>query len=54
MFVPASGRPFSVVRTLKGYQPELVSHTLSLTARLDMDGYSLASIISILAAEGAA
>lgn len=54
VFVPASGRPFSVVRTLKGYLPELVSHTLSLTARLDMDGYSLASIISILAAEGAA
>lgn len=54
VFVPASGRPFSVVRTLRGYQPELVSQTLSLTARLDMDGYSLASIISILAAEGAA
>ena len=54
VFVPVSGRPFSVVRTLNGYQPELVSHTLSLTARLDMDGYSLASIISILAAEGAA
>lgn len=54
VFVPASGRPFSVVRTLRSYQPELVSHILSLTARLDMDGYSLASIISILAAEGAA
>lgn len=54
VFVPASGRPFSVVRTLKDYQPELVSHTLSLTARLDADGYSQASIISILAAEGAA
>lgn len=54
VFVPASGRPFSVVRTLKGYQTELVSHTLSLTARLDADGYSQASIISILASEGAA
>ena len=54
VFVPASGRPFSVVRTLNGYQPELISHTLSLTARLDADGYSQASIISILAAEGAA
>jgi hypothetical protein len=54
VFVPASGHPFSVVRTLKGYQPELVSHTLSLTARLDADGYSQASIISILASEGAA
>lgn len=54
VFVPASGRPFSVIRTLNGYQPELVSHTVSLTARLDADGYSQASIISILAAEGAA
>lgn len=54
VFVPASGRPLSVVRTLKGYQPELVSHTLSLTARLDAAGYSQASIISILASEGAA
>ncbi|RSK63077.1 conjugation system SOS inhibitor PsiB [Enterobacter huaxiensis] len=54
VFVPASGRPFSVVRTLKGYQTELVSLTLSLTARLDADGYSQASIISILASEGAA
>ncbi|KML22902.1 plasmid SOS inhibition protein B [Leclercia adecarboxylata] len=54
VFVPASGRPFSVIRTLSGYQPELVSHTVSLTARLDADGYSQASIISILAAEGTA
>ncbi|HHA1672085.1 TPA: conjugation system SOS inhibitor PsiB [Enterobacter roggenkampii] len=53
VFVPASGRPFSVIRTLSDYQPELVSHTVSLTARLDADGYSQASIISILAAEGA-
>jgi hypothetical protein len=51
VFVPASGRPFSVIRTLNGYQPEPVSHTVSLTARLDADGYSQASIISILAAE---
>ncbi|HHT2664501.1 TPA: conjugation system SOS inhibitor PsiB [Citrobacter freundii] len=54
VFVPASGHPFSVTRTLSGYQPELVSHTVSLTARLDADGYSQASIISILAAEGVA
>ena len=54
VFVPASGRPFSVIRALSGWQPELVSHTLSLTARLDADGYSQASIISILVAEGAA
>ncbi|WP_447088487.1 conjugation system SOS inhibitor PsiB (plasmid) [Enterobacter asburiae] len=54
VFVPASGRPFSVIRTLSGYQPEVISHIVSLTARLDADGYSQASIISILAAEGAA
>ncbi|MDM2857182.1 conjugation system SOS inhibitor PsiB [Citrobacter sp. Cpo071] len=54
VFVPASGRPLSVIRTLSGYQPELVSHTVSLTARLDADGYSQVIIISILAAEGAA
>lgn len=54
VFVPASGRPFSVIRTLSSYQPGLVSHTVSLTARLDADGYSQASIISILAAEGEA
>ncbi|HHI2555014.1 conjugation system SOS inhibitor PsiB [Klebsiella aerogenes] len=54
VFVPASGRPFSVIRALSGWQPELVIHTISLTARLDADGYSQASIISILAAEGAA
>lgn len=53
VFVPVSGRPFSVVRILSGYQPAPVSHTVSLTARLDADGYSQASIISILAAEGA-
>lgn len=53
VFIPASGRPFSVIRTLKSYQPELISHTLSLTARLDADGYSQASIISIMLTEGA-
>lgn len=53
VFIPASGRPFSVIRTLKSYQPELISHILSLTARLDADGYSQASIISIMITEGA-
>lgn len=53
VFIPASGRPFSVIRTLKSYQPELISHTLSLTVRLDADGYSQASIISIMITEGA-
>ncbi|QFI19966.1 conjugation system SOS inhibitor PsiB (plasmid) [Klebsiella aerogenes] len=52
MFIPASGQPFSVIRTLSGYQPELVSQTVSLAARLDADGYSQASIISILTEEG--
>ena len=53
VFVPASGRPFSVISTLPAYSPEAISHTLSLTASLDADGYSQASIISVLAMEGA-
>lgn len=52
VFIPASGRPFSVVRTLSAWSPEVITHTLSLTARLDADGYSQASIISILTEEG--
>ncbi|SUG44909.1 PsiB protein [Salmonella enterica subsp. arizonae] len=35
------------------WSPEVISHTLSLTARLDADGYSQAGIISVLAMEGA-
>ena len=53
VFIPSSGRPFSVISTLPAYSPEVISHTLSLTARLDADGYSQASIISVLAMEGA-
>lgn len=53
VFIPASGRPFSVLRTLTTWTPEVISHMLSLTARLDADGYSQASIISVLAMEGA-
>ncbi|SUG35905.1 PsiB protein [Salmonella enterica subsp. arizonae] len=53
VFIPASGRPFSVISTLPTWSPEVISHTLSLTARLDADGYSQASIISVLAMEGA-
>lgn len=53
IFIPASGHPFSVVRTLPAYLPDVISHTLSLTARLDDDGYSHNSIISTLAEEGA-
>lgn len=53
VFIPASGRPFSVLRMLPAWNPEVINHTLSLTARLDADGYSQASIISVLAMEGA-
>ena len=30
VFVPASGRPFSVISTLSDWSPEAISHTLSL------------------------
>ena len=50
---PASGRPFSVISTQSDWSPEAISHTLSLVARLDADGYSQASIISMLVMEGA-
>ncbi|TXC44916.1 conjugation system SOS inhibitor PsiB, partial [Salmonella enterica subsp. enterica serovar Weltevreden] len=42
-------RPFAVICTLPAWPPEVISHTLSLVARLDADGYSQASIISVLA-----
>lgn len=54
VFIPVSGRPFSVLRTLPAWSPEVITHTLSLVAHLDADGYSQASIISVLAMEGAA
>ncbi|EBW5252876.1 conjugation system SOS inhibitor PsiB [Salmonella enterica subsp. enterica] len=54
VFIPVSGRPFSVIRTLPAWSPEVITHTLSLVAHLDADGYSQASIISVLAMEGAA
>ncbi|ECE0473259.1 conjugation system SOS inhibitor PsiB [Salmonella enterica] len=53
VFIPASGRPFSVIRTQITWTPEVICHTLSLVASLDADGYSQASIISFLAEEGA-
>lgn len=53
VLIPASGRPFSVIRTLPEFDTALINHTLSLVARLDADGYSAASIISILAMERA-
>lgn len=52
VFITASGHPFSVVRTLPAFSPDIINHTLSLAARLDADGYSAASIISILLPEG--
>ncbi|HAW0256296.1 TPA: conjugation system SOS inhibitor PsiB [Escherichia coli] len=52
VFIPVSGRPFSVICTQPAWSSEVISHKLSLAARLDADGYSQASIISILAAEG--
>lgn len=54
VFITASGQPFSVVRTMLAFSPELINHTLSLVVRLDVDGYSASSIISILAMEGGA
>ncbi|EAA2780256.1 conjugation system SOS inhibitor PsiB [Salmonella enterica subsp. enterica] len=52
VFIPATGRPFSVVQTLTIWEPKAINHTLGLVARLDADGYSQASIISVLATEG--
>lgn len=46
-------QPFSVVRSMEAFNPELISHTLALIACLDTDGYSCASIISTLEQEGA-
>ena len=54
VFVTPSGHPFSVVRSPAIFNPEIVNHTLSLVACLDADGYSAASIISLLAREGEA
>ncbi|TQN75473.1 UNVERIFIED_ORG: SOS inhibition protein PsiB [Citrobacter freundii] len=51
-FIPASGRPFSVICTLSAWSPAVISHKLSLAARLDADGYSQASIVSVLTEEG--
>ncbi len=42
------------IRTLPAWSSEVITHTLSLVAHLDADGYSQASIISVLVMEGAA
>ncbi|STE53163.1 plasmid SOS inhibition protein B [Edwardsiella tarda] len=52
VFIPASGRPFAVVRTLLAYSPEVINHTLGLIVRLDAEGYSHNAIIDLLAMEG--
>lgn len=53
IFVTRGGQPFSVVRAMDSFNPELITHTLALIACLDSDGYSFASIISTLAQESA-
>lgn len=53
VFIPASGCPFSVIRTLPVWLSEEISHTLNLAARLDADGYGKDCIISVLAKETA-
>jgi len=52
VFVSGNGHPVSVVRTLEEFNPQLIAHTLSLTDRLDSDGYSADNIIRTLAMEG--
>lgn len=52
VFIPASGRPFAVVRTLLAYSPAVINHTLGLIAHLDAEGYSHNALIDLLAMEG--
>ncbi|MGH5894943.1 conjugation system SOS inhibitor PsiB [Citrobacter freundii] len=53
VFVTRDGQPFSVVRVMDAFNPELITHTLDLIECLDAGGYSYASIISTLSQEGA-
>ncbi|TXT91314.1 conjugation system SOS inhibitor PsiB, partial [Klebsiella pneumoniae] len=53
VFVTRDGQPFSVVRVMDAFNPELITHTLDLIECLDAGGYSFASIISTLSQEGA-
>ncbi|HIC1790751.1 TPA: conjugation system SOS inhibitor PsiB [Escherichia coli] len=50
--VNTGGEPFAIVQILRHFLPEAVSHTLSLAATLDADGYHVGDIIHILMAEG--
>lgn len=53
VFVTRDCQPFSVVRVMDAFNPELITHTLDLIECLDAGGYSFASIISTLSQEGA-
>ncbi|HAF4865951.1 TPA: conjugation system SOS inhibitor PsiB [Salmonella enterica] len=44
----ANRRSVAVVRHAQRYDPYVFAHVLSLTARLDQDGYPLGHIISVL------
>lgn len=44
----ADGRSVTAVRHARRYDPYVFAHVLSLTARLDLDGYHLSHIISVL------
>lgn len=44
----ADGRSVTTVRHSQRYDPYVFGHVLSLTARLDLDGYHLSHIVSVL------
>ncbi|PEH74448.1 conjugation system SOS inhibitor PsiB [Edwardsiella tarda] len=52
VFIPDSGCPFAVVRTLSSFCPEVINHVLGLIACLDANGYTQQGIIKMLAMEG--
>ncbi|MCS3434327.1 conjugation system SOS inhibitor PsiB [Klebsiella sp. BIGb0407] len=53
VLMTAAGRPFSVISTLAEFDPERINHTLNLVACLEAEGYSIESIINVMAMEGA-
>lgn len=52
MFINATGTPAAVIRTELTFQPEVISHIVSLTALLDEQNYSAEDIVATLAREG--
>ena len=52
VLVNAGGEPFAVVQVQRRFAPEAVSHSLTLAASLDTQGYGVNDIIHILMAEG--